>query len=127
MPETLHRASLVAQVRPDRRVTWRTCTDRRRRGTYEAATVQVAQPFGSGGPMQSPLLYKPEGAAAESGLGRTVTPTGRSVPHRPGGVVSLAAERRRRLARDLGIGPTAPVPCGPGPCTCYGAELGCGA
>ena len=64
---------------------------------------------------------------AGSGLGRTVTPTGRSVPHRPGEVVSLVAEGRRRLLRDLDIGPTVPAPCGPGPCTCYGVELGRGA
>jgi hypothetical protein len=39
-------------------------------------------------------------------------------------VVDLVAERRRRLARDLGLAPTVPVPCGPGPCRCYGGVLG---
>jgi hypothetical protein len=57
-----------------------------------------------------------------------VTPTGRSVPHRGDGVVvELTAERRRRLLRDLDLGPTVPVSCGPGPCWCCGASLGRGA
>jgi hypothetical protein len=52
-----------------------------------------------------------------------VTPTSRSVPHRGGSVVDLAAERRRRLLRDLHLGPTVPAPCS-GKCRCYHAPLG---
>jgi hypothetical protein len=38
-------------------------------------------------------------------------------------VIDLTAERRRRLARDLGLEPTVPAPCS-GECRCYGAALG---
>ncbi len=57
---------------------------------------------------------------------RSMTPDALSL-QRACVVVDLAAERRRRLLRDLRLGPTVVVPCGPGPCRCYGSQLGRGA
>jgi len=65
-----------------------------------------------------------KGPVASSPPGpKMVSPTSDSVPHRPTGVVDLAAERRRRLVRDLRLGPTVPEPCS-GECTCWGAAFG---
>jgi hypothetical protein len=48
-----------------------------------------------------------------------------SIPLRGDGrrVVDLATERRRRLLRDLRLGPTVPVPC-KGVCRCWHTPLG---
>ncbi len=53
---------------------------------------------------------------------RSMTPDALSL-QRACVVVDLATERRRRLARDLRLGPTVPVPCS-GKCTRWGAPLG---
>jgi hypothetical protein len=41
-----------------------------------------------------------------------------------GDLVDLGERRRQRLLRDLGLEPTVQVPCGPGPCRCYGGAAG---
>jgi hypothetical protein len=49
---------------------------------------------------------------------------GQRIPRlRDGVIVDLALQRRRRLARDLGLTPTAAAPC-TGVCRCYGVPLG---
>jgi hypothetical protein len=67
-----------------------------------------------GGPAQSrPEVSPPPGDS-------TIT----SIIAGQGDLVDLGERRRQRLLRDLGLEPTVKVPCGPGPCRCYGGAAG---